>query len=500
MTAEDFDVLVVGAGISGLGAAYHLKRQCPHRTFAILEARQALGGTWDVFRYPGIRSDSDMHTFGYAFRPWPQPKAIADGPSILAYLEDTARQFGLDRHLRHGLRVTLARWSSADSRWTVEATQADGTVRHFTCRFLSMCTGYFRHDQGHTPDFPGREAFRGQVVHPQHWTDDVVHAGKKVVVIGSGATAITLVPALARTAAQVTMVQRSPTYVAAAPSVDGWAALFHRLLPEALAHGLTRWKNILFGILFYQFCRLFPGAARQLLLAGVARELGPHVPVEPHFSPRYAPWDQRLCLAPDGDFFAALREGRAQVVTDEVQGFTASGLRLASGRELEADLVVTATGFSLQVLGGAKVVVDGRELRGPELLVYRGCLLSGVPNFAFAVGYTNASWTLKVDLVAEYFCRLLNELEARGLGVFVVSPGDPPPRPRPLLDFGAGYVKRSEHLLPHQGERLPWRLYQNYVLDVLLLRHGALEDGALHFLPAGATRAAPQPTDATLQA
>lgn len=476
---EHFDVLVIGAGLSGVAAGYHLKTSCPKKTFVLLEARDAIGGTWDLFRYPGIRSDSDMYTLGYSFRPWKGTKAMADGPSILEYVRETAREHGIDRKVRFGHRVEHASWSSDTWLWTVEARRKDGSVAKLTCRFLLSCTGYYDYESGYTPSFPGTERFRGRIVHPQNWTEDVEYEGKRVVVIGSGATAVTLVPELAKRAAHVTMLQRSPTYVIALPSVDPVVRLLDRALPGNAGYMVARWKNILVSMAFYNFSRRFPEQAKAFILAGARRHLGSSCPVDPHFTPRYKPWDQRLCVAPDGDLFEAIKRGKAEVVTDHIETFTEKGIALRSGRELEADLIVTATGLRLRMLGGATLSVDGRPVESGRTLLYKGTLLRDVPNFAMVLGYTNASWTLKCDLACGYVCRLLNLMDAKGAGVCVPRLSDPEMPLEPLIRFSSGYIQRSLADLPRQGAKAPWRLYQNYILDLLGLRYGRLEDGVL---------------------
>jgi monooxygenase len=482
MTTEHFDVLIVGAGLSGIGAAYHLQRRCPERRLAILEGRERIGGTWDLFRYPGVRSDSDMYTLGYSFRPWREQKAIADGPAILKYVQDTATENGIDRLIRFGHRVVHASWSSADAAWTVEVERGEalGPVR-FSCGFLFMCSGYYRYGAGYTPEFAGRERFAGRIVHPQHWGDDVDTNGKRIVVIGSGATAMTLVPALAKSAAKVTLLQRSPTWVVARPSEDRLANALRRILPARLAYSLARWQRVLLGMYFFNLCRQKPARVRRLLLGGVRAWLGPDFDVDRHFTPRYNPWQQRLCLVPDGDLFRALRSGRAEVVTDEIESFTETGLSLKSGSSLDADLIVTATGLELQVLGGLEADVDGRRVDWSKTLTYKGMMFEGLPNLASAVGYTNASWTLKCDLTCEYVCRLLNRMKRHGWRQCTPRNGDPTLAELPWIDFSSGYVRRSMHLFPKQGARAPWKLYQNYARDLLLLRWGRLEDGAMAF-------------------
>lgn len=474
-------MLVIGAGISGIGAAVHLQKKCPNKRYAIVEARERLGGTWDLFRYPGVRSDSDMYTLGYAFKPWTEGKAIADGASILAYLEATAREFRVDEKIRYGQRMERAEWSSADRRWTVTLRDVATDATHeTTCSFLFPCTGYYRYDEGHTPDFEGAEQFEGRTVHPQFWTDDIEYAGKKVVVIGSGATAMTLVPALAEKAAHVTMLQRSPTYVVAMPDEDVVANFLRRHLPSRAAYAITRWKNVAMASALYGASRRFPRAMKRVLLRGVKRALGDDYDVETHFTPRYDPWDQRLCLVPNGDLFEALRSGRASVVTDHIDRFVERGVRLRSGETIEADLVVTATGLNVQLFGGAQLVVDGRVVAPQETMAYRAMMVSDVPNLAFAVGYTNASWTLKIDLVCEYVCRLLNYMDEAGHEVCRPR-RDPDVAEAPLLDFDAGYIRRALPELPRGGDRHPWRMFENYAIDRLSLRHGRFDDGVLEF-------------------
>jgi monooxygenase len=479
MSSTEVDVLIVGAGLSGIGAAYHLQTRCPNKTFLLLEARERLGGTWELFRYPGIRSDSDMYTLGYSFRPWTRPDAIADGASILAYLRDTAEEAGIDRRIRYRHRVERARWSSDDARWTVEARDlATGALVTFSCGFLYGCAGYYDYDAGYTPPWPGRERFRGRIVHPQHWTPDIAYDGARVVVIGSGATAVTLVPALAERAAHVTMLQRSPSYIATLPRRDALAEWMQAHLPARAAHAATRWKNVLLGLGFYAFCRRYPERAKRYLVGLARRQLRGAADIA-HFTPSYRPWDQRLCVAPDGDLFEAIRAGRASVVTDRIETFTETGLALRSGAHLEADLVVTATGLSLQLFGGIALEVDGARVDPARLMIYRGMMCSGVPNFAFTIGYTNASWTLKAELVSLYVCRLLQHMDAHGYTRCCPRPADPSIEERPLLDFSSGYVVRELDRLPRQGAAAPWRLYQNYVLDRLALEHARIDDPAL---------------------
>ena len=477
---EHFDVVIVGAGLSGIGAGYHLQTGSPGRTYVILEGRAASGGTWDLFRYPGIRSDSDMYTLGYSFRPWKQAKAIADGPSILDYVRDTAADHGIDRHIRYNHMVRSAAWDSATAAWTVEAQVGEDIVR-FTCNFLFMCSGYYSYKAGYAPDFAGADSFQGRIVHPQQWPEDLDYSGKKVVVIGSGATAVTLVPEMAKTAGHVTMLQRSPTYVVSRPAEDGIANWLRTVLPPMAAYGITRWKNVLLGMVFFRMARNKPEQTKERIIAMVREKLGPDYDVETHFTPRYNPWDQRLCLVPDDDLFESIKAGSASVVTDEIETFTATGLKLKSGQTLEADVVVTATGLNLEVLGGASFSVDGRPVTFSETLSYKGMMYSDVPNMASSFGYTNASWTLKADLTCGYVVRLLNHMTATGLRQCtpVRRPGDE--GSEDWLDFSSGYVQRSVHLFPKQGAKEPWKQHQNYALDLMALKFGKVEDGAMIF-------------------
>ena len=477
---EHVDVLIVGAGLSGIGAAHHLQAAFPRRTYAILEARDALGGTWDLFRYPGVRSDSDMHTLGYRFRPWTQDKAITDGPSILDYVRDTATKAGIDQRIRYRHRVERAAWSTEDARWTIDATN-DGEPVRLTANFLFVCSGYYHYDVGYAPGFPGLERYQGTVVHPQQWPDDLDYAGKKIVVIGSGATAVTLVPALAEQAEHVTMLQRSPTYVAARPARDDLGAKLTRRLGTRGGYAVTRWKNVALSTYFFQLCRRRPEAVKSLLRKAAIDQLPPGYDVDTHFAPRYNPWDQRMCLAPDGDFFAAIKSGRADVVTDQIAEFTETGIRLESGAELEADVVVTATGLRLLALGGMRLAVDGTDVTLPDTTVYKGTMLSGVPNFTFTFGYTNSSWTLKADLVSQYEVRLLRYMDAHGYDTCVPVNDDPGADTRPMLDFQSGYVQRAIGEFPKSGSRGPWQVRMNYPRDVLTLRYGRINDGALRF-------------------
>ncbi|HZG46170.1 MAG TPA: NAD(P)/FAD-dependent oxidoreductase [Allosphingosinicella sp.] len=469
----EFDVIIVGAGLSGIGMAHHLQRLCPWASYTILEARGAIGGTWDLFRYPGIRSDSDMHTLGYSFRPWRDGAAIADGHKIKAYIEDTAREAGIDRHIRFGTRVERADWSSEAARWTVQT--AGGVL---SCRFLVMCAGYYSYEEGHRPQWEGEAEFAGTIVHPQFWPEELDWRGKRVAVIGSGATAVTLVPALAREAAHVTMVQRSPSYVAARPAHDRIAAALKRVLPLRTSAGLTRWKNVAIQQFFFSMARRNPEKVKAKLMELTMKEVGQEQ--LRHFDPAYNPWDQRLCLAPDGDLFAAIRAGAASVATGAIERFTPTGLRLADGTDAPADIVITATGLKVELAGRVQLTREGEPVRLGETMAYKGVMFSGIPNFASIFGYTNASWTLKADLSAAFLCRLLNRMRRRR-ETKVVPHRDEQVAERPFLDFTSGYVQRALPHLPKQGETGPWRLKQSYTADLMNLRFGRLDDGVLHF-------------------
>jgi cation diffusion facilitator CzcD-associated flavoprotein CzcO len=474
-TPEHVDGLIIGAGLSGIGAAARLTQEHPQRSYLVLEARAASGGTWDLFRYPGIRSDSDMFTMGYRFRPWRSNQALADGRSILEYVRDTAHEYGVDRRIRYRHRVVDADWDSATARWTVTAETPDGPVT-FTAGFLWACT-----DEPHRPELPGAERYTGVLVHPQHWPEDLDTSGKRVVVIGSGATAMTLVPSLADGgAAHVTMLQRSPTYVVPRPAVDAFARAVRRWLPERASYAVTRWKNILVATASYQLSQRSPRLARKLIRQATAKQLPDGYPVDVHFRPSYDPWDQRLCLVPDGDLFRTIREGTVSVVTDTIESLTETGVRVSSGEELPADVVVTATGFDLKLIGDVVLGVDGEKVDLRDRMTYRALMFGGVPNFAFTIGYTNASWTLKADLVADYVCRVLGHMDRHGHRVVMPVP-DPTVQPAPFMDFTPGYVLRSQHLLPKQGDREPWRLRQNYLYDVRTIRRTPIDDGVLQF-------------------
>ena len=483
--SEHFDVLIVGAGLSGIGAGVHIGKHCPDKSYVILENRDAIGGTWDLFRYPGIRSDSDMFTLGYSFKPWTDPKAIADGSRILNYVRETAAENGIDKKIRYRHRVKRASWSTKEARWTVEAeyTSGEGATETvaFTCNFLFSCAGYYRYEDGYTPEFAGTSDFAGQIIHPQKWPEDLDYAGKRVVVIGSGATAVTLVPEMARTAGHVTMLQRSPTYVVSRPAQDPFANKLRRNLPAKLAYHLIRWRNVLWGMYFFQLSRRKPAEVKRLILGGVRMALGPDYDIATHFTPRYNPWDQRLCLVPDGDLFRAIKENRASVVTNEIDTFTRDGIRLKDGSELPADIIITATGLVLQVLGGVEVRVDGRAVDFPSKLTYKGMMYSDVPNLASSFGYTNASWTLKCDLTCEYVCRLINYMDRHNYRQCMPHNDDASIEAMPSIDFSSGYVRRSVAKMPKQGSKRPWRLYQNYALDIVTLRFGKVDDGVMQY-------------------
>ncbi len=488
---EHVDVLIMGAGVSGIGCAYHLQAGAPGKSYMILEARDATGGTWDLFRYPGIRSDSDLHTFGYAFKPWEGEKAIADGPAILDYIRETASENGIDRHIRLGHKVLGASWSSADARWTVDVERVGtGETIQVTCGWLFSAGGYYRYDEGYTPEFPGAERFAGPIIHPQHWPEDLDYAGKRVVVIGSGATAVTLVPAMTDKAAHVTMLQRSPSYIAAVPERDPIANFLRRKLPADKAYALTRRKNIWLQKTVYRLSQRHPQLMRRLFIGGVKRRLPEGYDVARHFSPAYNPWDQRLCAVPDGDLFDVLSDGSASVVTDGIESFTETGIKLVSGAELEADIIVTATGLNLLAFGGIELSVDGRAVDLADTMVYKAMMLSDVPNFAFAIGYTNSSWTLKVDLVCSFLTRLLGHMDRTGTDTCTPHNDEPGMPTRPLLDFSAGYVQRAVHAFPRQGSRAPWQLAMSYAADRQIIgRDGRVEDPELKFTHSAAAAA-----------
>jgi monooxygenase len=484
---ESFDVIIVGAGISGIGAAAHLKMHCPGKSFAVLESRDAIGGTWDLFRYPGIRSDSDMHTLGYNFKPWKKPKAIADGHIIRDYVQETAEEYGIVPHIRFNHMVRRLSWSSADSLWTVEAERG-GRIVSFTARYVMLCSGYYRYSAGYTPEFAGVSQFKGRLIHPQLWPEDLDYTGKRIIVIGSGATAVTLVPAMADKAAHVTMLQRSPTYIVSLPAADAVANWLRKHLPLNLAYRLTRLKNMVLQLIYFNAARAFPEQTRKRLLNLIQEQLGPEYDLA-HFTPRYNPWDERLCVVPDNDLFEAIKTGKVSIATDHIDTFTEAGLRLRSGREIEADIIITATGLELQFAGGAEVMVDERPIDIGKAVLYKGIMFSGVPNMAFVFGYTNASWTLRADLLAEYFCRMVNFMDARDYVEARPKEPDPAMPVKPLGNLKSGYFKRAGELLPREGLKGVWRNPQSYVFDIFRFRFGAIADGILEFRRARDTRA-----------
>ncbi len=490
MSNNHFDVLIIGAGVSGIGAAVHLQRECPGKSYAILERRQAIGGTWDLFKYPGIRSDSDMFTFGYNFKPWINPQTLADGPSIKRYVEEAADENGVDQHIRYGIRMVAADWDTASSRWTVTVRhEGSGEQEEYSCHFLLGCTGYYNYDEPYRPDFPGEKKFKGQMIHPQHWPEDLDYSGKKVLVVGSGATAVTLVPAMADKAAHVTMLQRSPTYIFSWPAIDPLSAKMQKHLSEKMAYRIARARNVRFQRYLYRLSQKRPNLIRRWILSAARKRLGDSVDMR-HFSPTYGPWDQRMCIVPDGDLFNVVREGKASVVTDHIDTFTEKGIRLKSGEELEADIIVTATGLSLQMFGGAQLRVDGKPAPINERVTYKGTLLEGIPNVAMIFGYINASWTLKVDIASEYICRLLKHMDRKGYRKVV--PRDPSDHRTDHTVFGAlssGYVKRANKVMPRQGTAPPWYVTQDFMRDAPDLRYSPIEDEYLSFddrAPAGA--------------
>jgi cation diffusion facilitator CzcD-associated flavoprotein CzcO len=485
MTTEHVDVLVVGAGISGIGAGYYLQKYCPTKSYTILEARSTIGGTWDLFRYPGIRSDSDMYTLGYSFHPWRDGKAIADGPSILKYVRETAAAYGIDQRIRFNHRVCNTAWSSANSQWTVNVERATDSGQTemvtFTCNFLYMCTGYYDYAKGYTPDWRGVDQFTGQLIHPQKWPDDLDYSGKRVIVIGSGATAVTLVPAMAEKAARVTMLQRTPTYVISMALNDPIVTFARRVLPAKAAYFVARWKSVLLSMFLYYASRWWPKRTNETIVNMVRDQLGPDFDVDTHFKPTYNVWDQRLCLVPNADLFTAIKSGNVDVITDEIDSFTQDGIRLRSGKELAADIIVTATGLVIKIADGIPLTVDGQGVDASKLMVYKGMMVSDLPNFAIAFGYTNASWTLKVELTSCYVCRLINYMDQHGYTTCTPRRHDPAVTGEPMLSFTSGYVQRALNVLPQQGSKRPWRVYQNYLMDMLALRFGTVNDGTMEF-------------------
>ena len=481
---ESVDVLIIGAGLAGIGGACQLRRNCPNHSFAILESRATSGGTWDLFRYPGFRSDSDMYTYSYGFKPWKDKSTIADGHKILSYIREAAAEYDVERHIRYQHKVVAANWSSTDQRWLVTAQRGgsgDSSEQvTISCKFVFNCSGYYDYEQGYTPDFKGIDDFKGQVIHSQQWPEDLDYKDKRVVVIGSGATAVTLIPAMAKDTASIVMLQRTPTYIASLPSEDPMAKNLRKWLPNSWAFRLTRWKKVLFSIYIYQLSRKRPQELKKFLIGGVKKALGPDYDVATHFTPDYNPWDQRLCAVPDGDLFTAIREGHAEVVTDHIAQFNGDGIQLKSGKQLNADIVILATGLNLKFAGGVKHSFDGKQLDITEHYIYRGMMFSGIPNLAFTVGYTNSSWTLKTDLTGRYVCRLLNKMD-RGNYATVTPQIKGDIGEVPMLDFDAGYVLRAKEMMPKNGDRLPWKNYQNYVRDFVGLRLGRLNDKELEF-------------------
>jgi monooxygenase len=491
------DVLIVGAGLSGIGAAVHLNMNCPQKSYAIVEGRDAIGGTWDLFRYPGIRSDSDMHTLGYRFKPWKERKAIADAPSILNYVRETADEHGITPKIRFNTKVIAADWDSATALWTVQLASSDGGASVQTCRFLYMCAGYYSYETGHNPELAGEANFAGPIIHAQFWPKDLDYAGKRVVVVGSGATAVTIVPEMAKTAAHVTMLQRSPTWIVARPSEDGFAIALRKIFPHKFAYFITRWKNILMGMTFFQIARKKPQWLKTMFLKEARQHLGPDRDLK-DFTPSYNPWDQRVCLVPDADLFTAIRDGRADVVTGRIHAMLPDAVQLEGGKSIPADILVKATGLQLQVAGAAAISVDGLPVDFSKAYNHKGVMFSHVPNFAITFGYTNASWTLKADLTSEYICRLINHLDKIGADSATPTPeADKILEPEPMLDFSSGYVQRALHYLPKQGSRAPWKLRQNYAIDLITLRHKAVDDGSLVFGKAKVAKGQAIPTDAT---
>ena len=482
MTQNHFNVIVVGAGISGIGAGYYLQKKCPNKSFVILEGRDNIGGTWDLFRYPGIRSDSDMNTMGFRFKPWMGVKSIADGPSILSYLHETVKENDLNKKIHFNQWVNEASWSSRDSQWTVQVeNKKTQELQDFTCDFLFLCGGYYNYEEGYTPHFAGRENFLGQIIHPQKWPKNLDYKNKKVVVIGSGATAVTIIPTMAEEAAHVTMLQRSPTYFLSAPDEDPVGNFLRKFISSKLTYKLVRWKNIRFQWWFFQKCRKFPKKVKEFLIKQVREELGPNYDIETHFTPKYNPWEQRMCLVPNGDFFNAINAGKASVITDHIDRFTKKGIKLKSGGEVEADLIVTATGLNLEVCNGIKLEVDNNEVDISKTMTYKGMMFSDVPNLVATFGYTNASWTLRADLTSEYVCRLLNFMDKKGYANCCPRTAEHVEQDGDWLDFTSGYVKRSMHKFPKQGSRDPWRNTQNFPKDVLAIRWGNIDNKELKF-------------------
>jgi monooxygenase len=485
MDNQHFDVLIIGAGLSGIGVACRMARECPGRTLALLERRDTLGGTWDLFRYPGVRSDSDMFSYGYKLHPWHEPKMMADGPSIRSYIAETARQFGVDNKIHYGLKIVAADWSSTARQWTVTALhEASGRIHGYSCNFLITCTGYYNHDAGFAPSFPGEERFGGQLIHPQHWPEDLDYTGKNVVVIGSGATAVTLVPAMADKAAHITMLQRSPSYIVSLPGFDTISDVLRRILPDSVVYGFARWRNIALQRGLYLACKRWPKAMRSVLISHMRRKLGKGFDMK-HFTPVYMPWEQRLCVVPDADLFEKLKSGKASIVTDQIDAFTETGIRLNSGQELEADIVITATGLAIQMLGGMILSVDGEPRNLRDHMTYKGVLMQDIPNLAAVFGYTNAPWTLKADLAASYLCRLFRYMDETGQVVVIPRAADDRPLDTNILgSLTSGYIRRGNTTLPRQGSTYPWRVSHHFGQDTQMLLGQPVEDKWLSFAPA----------------
>ncbi len=480
---KHFDVLIIGAGLSGIGSAYHLQTNCPDKTYTILESRTAIGGTWDLFRYPGIRSDSDMYTFSYSFKPWKSKKTISDGQMILDYIKETAQEFDIEKHIRFSHKVVEAEWSSKDAQWSIKSEVNNSKkVVTYTANFLLVCSGYYDYENGYTPKFEGMETYCGEIVHPQKWRSSIDYTDKKVIVIGSGATAITLAPTLAKKAAHVTMLQRSPSYVLSVPSEDKIANFLHRIVPSKIAHTLARYKNIFQAMFFYSISRKKPKKIKQYLSGLIKKELGKDYAIDPHFNPRYNPWDQRVCIVPDNDLFKAIKEDKLTVVTDHITTFNQKGIELKSGKKLEADLIITATGLQLKFAGGINFIVDDQQLDPSKLISYKGSMFSNVPNFVGIVGYTNASWTLKSDLVGRYVCRLLNYMDKHDKTHCVPRLKNPKMETISAIDFSSSYVLRALDYLPKQGAKFPWKLDQNYLKDTYSLKYSNLEDQFIEFI------------------
>ena len=469
------DIIIVGAGLSGVGAACHLERKNPEKSYVIFEAREELGGTWSLFKYPGIRSDSDMYTFGFSFKTWDNPKSFADAPNILKYLNEAANEYKIKDKIKYQTKVLKANFDTQNKIWSITTINKVGNEEIYHSRFLFSCTGYYNYDEGYTPDYNGIENYEGEIIHPQHWPENLDYKNKRVVVIGSGATAVTIVPEMADETSEITMLQRSPTYVGAFPNKDKYAELFKKYFPKKIAHKLIRFKNIFVQILFFQACKIWPNYMKKLLVKAAQRKLG-NFPAKPHFEPNYNPWDQRFCVAPDGDLFRAIREGKANVITDKIDSFYKKGIKLVSGKNLEADIIISATGLKLLAFGGSKISIDNSPYNPSDAITYKGLMLSGLPNCIFFAGYTNASWTLKSDLTSEYASRLFNLMDKKNYSFFMPKIEKQNMNITPLLNLNSGYIHRSSHLFPKQGSKLPWKLYQNYFFDYTMLRINKIRD------------------------